>query len=155
MQSLSSQETLHLTPLLQRTPVKKETITIGTIELDEIFQSLRNACHPTGNCETNDIILKGQLIGEGTTTTVDNVELTLSPHGSYRESHRSSLLDLMESAVRQVAKCEEYSHKTPCPNPMVFCPCKLHRSMYSLPLTLSYIYIYCICIKLERWCQVN
>ncbi|CAI6339862.1 unnamed protein product [Periconia digitata] len=105
-----------------RIPFKKESMTIADIELDDIFQSLRDACHPTGNCETNDIELKGQLIGKGTTTNVKNVELTLSPHGLYRESHREDLLDLLEYAVRQVAECEEYTHKSPCPNPAVFCP---------------------------------
>ncbi|PVI04690.1 hypothetical protein DM02DRAFT_518341, partial [Periconia macrospinosa] len=102
--------------------VKKETITLANIEVDKIFEKLKDACHKTGNCETNDIVIKGQLIGRGRGSSVDNVELTLEPHGSYRESHRDNLLSLMEKAVREVMKCEEYTHTTTCANPMGFCP---------------------------------
>lgn len=117
------------------TLVKKETMTIGDIELDEIFESLRNACHTTGNCETNEIVLKGQLIGKGTTTNVKNIELSLWPDGEYREFHRGDLLKVLESAVRKVAKCEDYTHKSPCSNAMAYCPCKLHASFHSLDLS--------------------
>lgn len=124
----------HLTDSLCCALVKKETMTIGDIELDDIFESLKNACHISGVCETNEIVLKGQLIGKGTTTNVKNIELSLWPNGDYRERHHAKLLRVLKSAVRQVAKCEDYTHKSPCSNPMGYCPCKLHASFYSLDL---------------------
>ncbi|CAI6332665.1 unnamed protein product [Periconia digitata] len=105
-----------------RVTFKKETMSIANIELDEIFKRLREACHTTGQCETNDIVIKGQDIGKGRGSDVKNVELTLEPQGSYRESHRDNLLTLLEAAVREVAVCEEYTHTSTCSFTMGYCP---------------------------------
>lgn len=86
-------------------------------------QKLDKACHDSGQCETNDIKIKGQILA---TDQVDDIELTLAPSGSYPSSMHKKLLDALFAAVNKMAKCDKTSHKgsASCANPMVFCPGK-------------------------------
>jgi hypothetical protein len=109
-------------------------MTIGNIELDDIFEKLREACFTNGACATSAIVIKGQLIGEGTTTDVKNAELTLSPTGAYGIAHRENMLKVLEAGVREIAECKDYTHTSPCPNPAVYCPSKSKFAPQSLYL---------------------
>ncbi|CAI6339318.1 unnamed protein product [Periconia digitata] len=102
--------------------VSKKSITIGDVGLDKIFKAIRDACKPAGTCVTDDIDIKGQFLGKGLTSEVDNIKVTLKPGGSYREVHHDKLLELLEAAVRKVAKCEQYTHKSPCSFTQGYCP---------------------------------
>lgn len=97
----------------------EQTVTIGTIELDEIGAKLGEVCRESGQCQTNDITMEGQVL---TKETAENIELTLGPAGAYPTWIRNGLLDGLMAAVKEIAKCEEITHDAPCPNPMVFCP---------------------------------
>lgn len=105
--------------------VSKETVTLGTIKIDDIASKLYEVCHESGQCETNDIKMDGQLLS---TDSAENIELTLGPDGSYPTWIRNGLVDALIAAVHAIAKCEDTTHKPTCPNPMVYCPGKLSLS---------------------------
>ncbi|PSN75516.1 hypothetical protein BS50DRAFT_628687 [Corynespora cassiicola Philippines] len=96
----------------------KQTVKIGAISIDDIFDKLGEACQEN-LCETNDITIKGQIHDSEST---DNIELTLGPHGSYNSDLRDDLFDAWKALIKEIAKCEEITNDPPCPNPMVFCP---------------------------------
>ncbi|KAF2711938.1 hypothetical protein K504DRAFT_428853 [Pleomassaria siparia CBS 279.74] len=97
----------------------KETVTLGTITIDDVASQLGQACHESGQCETSEISIKGQLLSS---STVNNIVLTLGPSGAYPTWIRNGLLDSMYAAVKAIAKCEETTHTSTCANPMVYCP---------------------------------
>ncbi|KAF9731758.1 hypothetical protein PMIN01_10775 [Paraphaeosphaeria minitans] len=101
----------------------KDTVALGDIKINDTKQKPNKACHDSGQCETNDIKMKGQLLS---TDQANNIELTLGPDGSYPSDMRRKLLDALFAAVNGMAKCEKTKHKgsSSCPNPMVFCPAK-------------------------------
>ena len=106
--------------------VHNVSMTIGNIELDDIFKKLRAACYVEGGvCATND---------EGLTTDVKNIELTLGPHGSFNTPYYENMFKVLEAAVREIAVCKDYTHRTPCPNPTSYCPSKLNLPVFSLYL---------------------
>ncbi|KAF2795556.1 hypothetical protein K505DRAFT_239631 [Melanomma pulvis-pyrius CBS 109.77] len=100
----------------------KQTVKVGDISLDDIFDKLGDACNEN-LCETNDITIKGQI---HTSDTTDNIELTLGPTGSYKTDLRKKLFEAWKAVVKEVAKCEEVTNDPPCPNPQAFCPSKFH-----------------------------
>lgn len=107
-------------------------MTLGTIKIDDVAGKLAEACHESGQCETNDIEMDGQIIS---TDTVNNIKLTLGPDGAYPTWIRNGLLDALFAAVKEIAKCEDTTHKPTCPNPMVFCPCEFHLIVMSFLAT--------------------
>lgn len=56
---------------------------VGTIKIDEMFDNIAGACHESGQCETNDIEMGGQLIAPGRGCEVRNIKVKLGPNGEY------------------------------------------------------------------------
>lgn len=98
--------------------VSKTTVKIGSIELDDIFDKLNDACG-TNLCDTNEIEIKGQIHDKETT---DNIKLTLGPDGEYSENMRDKLFDAWKAAVKEIADCKDVTNDPPCANPMAYCP---------------------------------
>ncbi|KAI2474691.1 hypothetical protein Ptr902_13890 [Pyrenophora tritici-repentis] len=54
----------------------RETVKIGSLTTEAIISAIYPICHESGQCETNDIDLKGMLI---TPSRVDAIKVTLGP----------------------------------------------------------------------------
>ncbi|EDU39759.1 hypothetical protein PtrSN002B_001240 [Pyrenophora tritici-repentis] len=99
----------------------RETVKIGSLTTEAIISAIYPICHESGQCETNDIDLKGMLI---TPSRVDAIKVTLGPHGAYPTWIRNGLVDALGAAARTVAKCEKGTHVDKCfgTTAMAYCP---------------------------------
>jgi hypothetical protein len=78
-------------------------------------------CHTSGQCETNDIELTGQLFKS---ESVDDIKVTLGPSGEYPTWIHNGLLDALAAAAKTVAKCESGTYTNRCfgSTAMAYCP---------------------------------
>lgn len=120
---LSFRITIHV---LTYGSVSKQTVKIGTVKIDEIFEKLGEVCHESGQCETNDITIDGQLIQAGRGGDVSDITVTLGPDGEYPTWIRNGLLDSLKAAVLSMAKCEDVTNIDDCSyaSAMAYCPRK-------------------------------
>jgi hypothetical protein len=91
-----------------------------------MFDRLVEICHESGQCETNDIELEGQLIAPGRGGSVDNIKVILGPDGEYPTWIRNGLVDALRAAVKSISKCEDITHTNDCAGTtaMAYCPGK-------------------------------
>ncbi|KAF2646751.1 hypothetical protein P280DRAFT_18239 [Massarina eburnea CBS 473.64] len=99
----------------------KDTVQLGTESIDDIFAKLDDACHTTGQCETNDISVKSQFL---TKDSVSDISITLGPAGAYPTWIRNGLIDALKAAVKEIAKCSDVTHTDNCGFSATFCPGK-------------------------------
>jgi hypothetical protein len=68
-----------------------------------MFDNIAGACHESGQCETNDIEMDGQLIEPGRGGEVKDIKVILEPDGEYPTWIRNGLVDTLRAAVKAIA----------------------------------------------------
>jgi hypothetical protein len=76
-----------------------------------MFAKLYDACHETGQCETNEITLDGWWQASGLNGEMGPITVTMGPSGAYPTWIRNGLVDTLKAAVVAGAKCGD-SHNT-------------------------------------------
>lgn len=109
---------------LTQRPVSDEKVKLGTISIDEIIKNLAVACSTQGQCDTNSIEIRGDIINPGLSFTTGET-LTINPSGSYPTWIHNGLIDTLSAAVKAIAECKDVKTTPACyGNAMAYCPCK-------------------------------
>ncbi|KAF1847650.1 uncharacterized protein K460DRAFT_374662 [Cucurbitaria berberidis CBS 394.84] len=73
----------------------RESVNIGLLTTEKMMEAVSPICHEEGQCETNDIELKIQLL---TSDTVTDLIVTIGPDGEDPTWIRNGLLDTLGAA---------------------------------------------------------
>jgi hypothetical protein len=63
--------------------VSKETVKLGDVKIEDMFDKLIGACHESGQCETNDITFDGWWQESGLNGDMGPIVVTMDPSGTY------------------------------------------------------------------------
>ncbi|KAI0379048.1 hypothetical protein F5Y04DRAFT_283135 [Hypomontagnella monticulosa] len=96
-----------------------DRINLGSIQIDQVLDSLYDKCSEGGMCDTGDITLPGELLSGG---DVESVTATIRPSGNYHTWIRNGLLEAVRAAVTRAADCSNVTHEDRCPDARSYCP---------------------------------
>jgi hypothetical protein len=68
---------------LTRSVVSRETVKLGDVDINAMFDALTGACHESGQCETNDITFDGWWQESGLNGEMGPIVVTMDPSGTY------------------------------------------------------------------------
>ncbi|KAI1359127.1 hypothetical protein F5Y08DRAFT_344973 [Xylaria arbuscula] len=100
-----------------------EKTNMGTVSVQDIMDILNGACSETGNCDTNEGDVDGQIIDGGRGGEVLDITVTVTPGGAFPTWIHNGLLETLHAALDAAAECEEVTHTDDCVGTgLAYCP---------------------------------